>query len=197
VAWLRLPCLSILWPDSQGNKIDSRRSNSNILNAVSTTISTNNTSKGIIGLVRQPLKRRANSEPIIVVSSLIARRTSNVIQMIPKINLLACLHKMYTQLGYFVNAIRYRLIRVSPECRWISRLAYELNSDMLATYKAGKVADGTEKSVFSNHECTKDFLPLRSLLHLFRNQEFKNLMFGYYMTPKLYYPKNRSFAYAM
>ena len=57
----------------------------------------NNTSKGIIGLVRNPLKRRANSEPITLASSLIARKTSSVIQMIPKINLLTCLYKIYTQ----------------------------------------------------------------------------------------------------
>ena len=63
------------------------------------TIRINNTSKGIIGLLRNLLKRRANSEPIILASSLVARKTSSEIQTMPKINLLTCLHKMYTQFG--------------------------------------------------------------------------------------------------
>ena len=89
-------------------------------------IRTKTASKGAISTVRNLLRRKENSELIMLASSLVIRRTSSVIQVMPRINLLTYLHKVYTQLRYFVNAIRYRLTHVGAEYSCDSRQGSEL-----------------------------------------------------------------------
>jgi hypothetical protein len=57
---------------------------------------TNIISKGIIGTVRKLANRWADSDLLRLVSSLVIRRTSKVIMMISRINLLAHLNGVYT-----------------------------------------------------------------------------------------------------
>ena len=59
---------------------------------VKASIRTNNISKGIIGTMRNLAMRRAGLESLAPASSLVARRISKVIIIMPGINLLTCLH---------------------------------------------------------------------------------------------------------
>jgi hypothetical protein len=57
---------------------------------------TNNISKGIIGTMRKLANRWADSDSLVLASSLVARRTTKVTMMIPKVNLLTRPRVVYT-----------------------------------------------------------------------------------------------------
>lgn len=89
----------------QGRKIDFKKSDFNMLAMVSKIIRTNIPRVKIIGILNNLLKCRVKCEPVIMASSLVKRKRSSTIQMMPKINFLTRPHKVYTQLQYFVNTL--------------------------------------------------------------------------------------------
>ena len=56
----------------------------------------NDISKGIIGTVINLANRWALLDSLLLASSLVARKTSKVIMIMPKSNLLTCLREVYT-----------------------------------------------------------------------------------------------------
>ena len=67
-------------------------------------MTTKNISKGIIGTMRKLANRWADSELLVLATSLVAIKTARIIKITPIINLSTYLYSVYTKIRYFVDS---------------------------------------------------------------------------------------------